>query len=74
MIVHKLKLVSLHYFSTFSIFLVLEYGIRFHANIQFNLYDVINWPLEWLFTVFSTNVARVSIKLLGGHKRITGEF
>lgn len=54
-------------------FPVLKYGIRFHANIQSNLYDAIDWSLERMFAVFSSNATRISIKFMGSNQRITGE-
>lgn len=51
-----------------------EYGICVHANIQFNLHDAVDWPLERMSTVFGSNAARISVKLLGCHQRTAGEI
>lgn len=51
---------------------VFEYGLRFHENLQSDLHDAADWPLERLPTVFSANVARFSIKLLGIDQRTAG--
>lgn len=53
-------------------FTVSEYGFGLYANFQFDLYDVVDRPLEWLFAIFSANVTRVSLELMGVDKRITG--
>lgn len=46
-------------------FAVFEYGLGVYANIQFNMYDVVNWTLERLFAIFGANAARIPVKLMG---------
>lgn len=52
------------YFKKYS-FTVSEYGFGLYENFQFDMYDVVNRSLEWLFTIFSANVTRFSLKLMG---------
>lgn len=61
------------YFKKYS-FTVSEYGFGLYENFQFDMYDVVNRSLEWLFTIFSANVARFSLKLMGIDKWITGIY
>lgn len=49
-----------------SLLAVFEYGLSLHENIQSDLHDVINWPLEWLSAIPSAHATRISIKFLGG--------
>ena len=46
-------------------FSVSKYGLGVYENFQSDMYDVANWPLEWLFTIFSANVTRFSLKFMG---------
>lgn len=50
-----------------NMFSVSKYGIGVYENFQSDMYDVANWSLEWLFTIFSANVTRFSLKLMGIH-------
>ena len=50
------------------IFVVPKYGERFYENFQFDLYDAIDWPLEWLFAISSSDATGIPSKLMGCHK------
>lgn len=51
---------------------VFEYGIGVHADIQFNLYDALNWALERVLAVPRPDVTRFSIEFVGCHQWVTG--
>lgn len=53
------------YFMQKNMFSVSKYGLGVYENFQSDMYDVADWSLEWLFTIFSANVTRFSLKLMG---------
>lgn len=55
-----------------SLVAVPQYGLGFHEDLQFNLHDAPDRPLERLLAVLSANVAGFSIQLLGLHQRVAG--
>jgi len=65
-------LVDVHSFWLTSLVAVPQYGLGLHEDLQFNLHDAPDRPLERLLAVLSANVAGFSIQLLGLHQRVAG--